>query len=398
MQPEQRAELPSLLPVIAALGLSQIIGYGTLYYSFAQIAPSVAGELGASPDMLFGFLSAGFLVSGFVSPYTGRAMDEWGSARIMTVGSLVTALLFAVAAYSPSLWFFGIATIVMQLVSVTVLYDSAFATISQLAGRKTQATITHLTLVAGFSSTVFWPLVGMLIESWSWRGTYLAFAAMHLFLVVPLHAYLWRLSSPWQRPVRPTVQQQSLEDPPLHGARSFWMIALSFAMSTALITAIGTHLMPLLLAKDLGPMAYTLAMFVGPAQVAIRIANATVMRRLTAIQGALFSALALPIAAALLLITNAAWVPALMFAIVFGVGQGLFSITRGTVPLHLFGPQGYGKRLGQLAAVRTLLSAGAPFVFALGWNYFGLNISLAVCVVLGIAAAVPLMLVRPSTE
>ena len=181
---------------------------------------------------------------------------------------------------------------------------------------------------------------------------------------------------------------------PTDVVRNFWMVAISFAMSTALITALGTHLVSLLLAKQLGQTAYTLAMCVGPAQVAIRVANATVMRHLSPIQGALVSALALPVSAAALLLTTGNWIPALVFALVFGVGQGLFSITRGTVPLALFGPQGYGRRLGQLAAVRTLLSAFAPFAFALIWHRFSLDTALFVCVVLGLAAAAPLFMVR----
>lgn len=394
---ESQSARAALWPIVLVLGITQIIGYGTLYYAFASVAPSVATELRVTEEVLFGYLSIGFLSGGLVAPFLGRLMDHVGAARVMTIGSLGNAMLFALAAYSHTALLFAAATTAMQVVSVSTAYDAAFATINQAAGVRAQKTITHLTLIAGLSSTVFWPVTGWLTDLSGWRGTYFVFAALHAFVCMPLHAFLWRRLGPPQhvKSVEQSRTSSEVESQP-HGIRTFWMIAVSFAMSTALITALGTHLVSLLLAKDLGASSYTIAMCVGPAQVAIRIANVTIMRHLTALQGALVSALALPVSAAALLVANGAWVPALAFALVFGVGQGLFSITRGTVPLSLFGPQGYGKRLGQLAAVRTLLSAGAPFAFAFVWHRFNLDLALTISIVLGVLAAVPLMLVRRS--
>lgn len=385
----------SLWPVVAALGITQIIGYGTLYYAFASVAPFVAAEWDVPQEELFAYLSIGFLAGGFGAPVLGRLMDRVGAARVMTFGSIGNAIVFIAAAMSQSALMFAVATIVAQIIVVATAYDAAFATINQAAGARAQRTITHLTLIAGFSSTVFWPLTNWLVSAGNWRTAYLVFAGLHALLCAPLHAWLWQRASLLPHSARTTAASQQTGEPlPTHGARSFWMIAISFALSTALITALGTHLMGLLLARQLGPWATTIAMCVGPAQVGIRIANATLMKHLDPIHAALVSALALPVAAACLLAANGAWQPALAFALIFGVGQGLFSITRGTVPLALFGPQGYGKRLGQLAAVRTLLSAGAPFAFALVWHRTSLNLALGLCIVIGVAAAMPLLMVR----
>src|SRR5690606_24159367 len=66
---------------------------------------------------------------------------------------------------------------------------------------------------------------------------------------------------------------------------------------------------------------------------------------------------------ALLGMTLVALVPAFLFAfaVMYGIGQGLTSIVRGMLPLHYFGPEGYGRRTGTLSGFRIVLSAAAPF-------------------------------------
>jgi hypothetical protein len=135
-------------------------------------------------------------------------------------------------------------------------------------------------------------------------------------------------------------------------------------------------------------------MLMGPAQVAIRLTNATLWRNLHPLSAALIAAAALPVSAALLLWSSSSVAAAGAFSILFGIGQGLFSITRGTVPLVLFGPQGYGARLGKLAAVRTVLSATAPFLFAVIWHRYSVDAALALGVGVGLAAAIPLAMLR----
>lgn len=378
--------------VVVALGISQVVGYGTLYYAFALIAPFVAREFSASTELLFGFLSAGFLAGGVLSPFSGKLMDRWGAARIMTVGSIVMAVMFVLAAWSPNLALFAVVTVAMQVVAIGVEYDAAFAAISQVAGVRTQQTITRLTLIAGLSSTLFWPLTGWLLENFGWRMTHVAFAAMHLALLAPLHFWLWR-----SHKALPLHRAQVNDTEPLlrrRGRASFWLLAVSFAMSSALITALGTHFVPLLAAKQVGASATIVSMVVGPAQVAIRLTNATIWRNLHPLHSALIAALALPISSALLLWSSGWGAAAAAFAVVFGVGQGLFSITRGTVPLALFGPQGYGALLGKLAAVRTVLSATAPFIFAIAWHRYSVDAALMASLVIGLIAAIPLVVLR----
>ena len=385
-----------LLPVVLALGATQVIGYGTLYYAYAILAPAVAAEFDTSLTSLYAIFSAGLLAGGLAAPQLGAWMDRFGAPRIMAAGSLCTALLVGGLAIAPNLWAFAACVIAIEVVGVAVLYDAAFATLATLGRAEAKRAITHLTLIAGFASTIFWPLTGWLEEVLGWRGTYAAFAALHLLVALPLHA--WISARPRGEALGGTGPEARQEfGLPLAGRAAqlaFWAVAVSFALSGVLTAAVTVHLVPVLQALELGTAAYLVAMLMGPAQVLIRLVDALFWRALHPLTVALVSAAALPAAILVLLLPVDPVAAGTVFAVLFGLGAGLSSIVRGSVPLALFGAAGYGARLGRLAAIRTVLGAGAPFLFAAGLEGFGPTTALAVALLVGIVALVPLGLLH----
>lgn len=385
----------ALLPVVLALGATQVIGYGTLYYAFAILAPSVAREFGVSLTLLYAVFSAGLLAGGLAAPMLGAWMDRYGAPRVMAFGSLATALLLAGLATSPGITGFAVMVIAIEVVSVAVLYDAAFATLVLLGRADARRAITHLTLIAGFASTIFWPLAGWLGETLGWRATYAGFAALHLLVALPLHAWIAGRRRETDGG-RPAALRQG-HGPPLSGEEArlaFWAVAASFALSGVLLSGLTVHLVPVLQALELGAAAYLVAMLMGPAQVLIRLVDAIFWRGLHPLTVAVISAACLPAAILVLLLPVDPVISGAIFAVLFGLGAGLSSIVRGSVPLALFGAAGYGERLGRLAAIRTALAAGAPFLFAAGLEGFGPSAALTVAMAVGVAALVPLGLLH----
>lgn len=386
----------SLTAVVLSLGATQIIGYGSLYYAFAILTPSIAREFGADLTTLYAIFSIGLLAGGLTAPRIGAAMDRYGAPRLMVGGSVCAGLLLAGLAAAPNLWVFGGLLVLLEIVSVTVLYDAAFATLAYFGKANARRSITHLTLIAGFASTLFWPLTGWLVEAIGWRQTYFVFSGLYLGLALPLHAGI-ATRQRLQEEVVGTANQPPEFGTPLEGAAArfaFWAIAISFAMSGVLGSALAVHLVPVLQALDLGASAYLIAMLMGPAQVLLRLTDALFWRDLHPVSVALISAAALPVAIFALLIPVNALIGGAVFAVLFGVGQGLSSIVRGTVPLALFGPSGFGARLGQIAAIRTTLSAGAPFFFAANVDALGTMAALVGAGVFGIVALIPLIILH----
>lgn len=387
-----------LLPVVLALGTTQVIGYGTLYYAYAILAPAMAAEFGTSVTTLFAIFSAGLLAGGLAAPQLGAWMDRFGAPRVMAAGSLISALLVAGLAFAPNLWVFAACVIAIEVVGVAVLYDAAFATLATVGRTGARRAITHVTLIAGLASTIFWPLTAWLVEWLGWRGSYAAFAALHLMVALPLHG--WIAARPREgAEAGPRHAPRQEFGPPLIGRAArlaFWAIGLSFALTGVLASAFAIHLVPVLQALELGGAVYLVAMLMGPAQVLIRLVDALFWRGLHPLTVAIVSAMALPAAILVLLLPIEPVAAGAVFAVLFGLGAGLSSIVRGSVPLALFGPAGYGARLGRLAAIRTVLGAGAPFLFAAGLEGVGPTAILLAALAVGVAALLPLAFLHHS--
>ncbi len=182
-----------LAGIVSALGITQIIGYGTLYYSFSILAPGMAADLGLSLSQVFGVFSVSLFIGGLSATYLGKQMDRIGAATIMTIGSVLAALTLALCAWSPSVAVFAIAIILLEVSSGMVQYQAAFAALVESDPRTASRSITYLTLIGGFASTIFWPISAALSGWMSWREIYLVFAALNLFLCMPLHFWIMRV-------------------------------------------------------------------------------------------------------------------------------------------------------------------------------------------------------------
>lgn len=375
-------------PVIAALGVTQIIGYGSLYYAFAILAPGIGAEFRVSQAALFAVMSVGLLLGGVAAPALGTLMDRFGAPAIMAVGSGVIALLLALLSVAPDVRTFAVLLVLIEALSFMVLYDAAFVALARQAPAHARAAITRLTLIAGFASTIFWPLTGWLAAALGWRDAYLVFAGLHLLVALPLHLWIGRRPSPG--PAGSDGAGQSAPEArwrvPVGTAttRAFWLLGISFALTGMAISAVTVHMVPVLLDRGMGDVAFLVAMTMGPAQVLIRLVDATLWRRRHPLMVAVIAAVAIPAALAMLLLPGPGVPLAVAFALLIGTGAGLSSIVRGSVPVVLFGAGGLGLRLGRLAAMRMLLGASAPFLFALSAT--GLGIAATLGVTLAVAA------------
>jgi MFS family permease len=342
--------------------------------------------------VLYAAFSLGLLLGGGVASFAGSALDRFGAPRVMALGSALVAAHFAGLALAPNVVVFCTLLVTLEAISFLVLYDAAFATLALGVPLGTRKAITRLTLIAGFASTLFWPLTGLLTESIGWRATYLVFAALSLMLALPLHLWLARLvrQSTAAHSAAPTPTAPDW--PPLAAplvSRAFWLLGASFALTGIVIAALGVHLVPSLLALGLGANAYLVSMLMGPAQVLVRIVDATLWRNIHPLVVALVSAAAIVLSVGALMLAPQGLGYAIIFAILFGAGQGLASIVRGAVPLALFGAKGIGRRLGHLAALRNVTAAAAPLAFAFGRETFGVAVSLSIALAiatLGLAA------------
>jgi MFS family permease len=372
---------------ILALGLTQIIGYGTLYYSFSILAPDMARDLNWSSEWIFAALSVALLLGGLSAPWLGRAIDHFGAGRVMTAGSAIAALALIACAYTPGKTGFVSALIVIEIAANLVQYGPAFALLVQASPRTAQRSITYLTLIAGFASTIFWPITTALHAHLSWQNIYLVFAGLNLLICLPIHAWLsYGLA-------KGKAQKQSSAAQIVEGclgpevrSLGFGLMVVGFSLQSLVSAAILVHMVPLLSGLGLGATAAIVGTLFGPSQVLSRFTNMVLGGKLPPLALATIAAALIPGGVLILILTAPSVIGAMAFAVVFGLGSGLFSIVTGTLPLMLFGSDGYGSLQGKVMAARLIVSATAPFALAFAMAHIGTQWSLTITMALGACA------------
>ncbi|PIB94705.1 MFS transporter [Caulobacter sp. FWC2] len=341
------------------LGVTQTIAYAASTYLPAILATRMAADLKVSPAFVFGAFSAALLVLAFLGQPLGRHVDRVGGRGLLVASSLVFAAGLAGLALCDSPIAFCAAWMIMGLGMALGLYDIAFAALVDWFAAEGRRPITGVTLIAGFASTIGWPLTSWVADHQGWRGACLFWAGAHLLIALPLH-----LSLPPGGARRGNDPGPVRTQPASGEMRAMILLSVAFASAAAVGSAISAHLPPLLIAVGAAPLAaLAAATLVGPAQVAARLGEFVIVRRIHPLDSARIALALFPVGAALLLAGGAAF--AAPFAILYGCGNGLVTIARGSVPLALFGPAGYGARLGLIAIPGRIAQAAAPFAFAL---------------------------------
>lgn len=385
------ADRPRRLVVIASIGIAQILAWGSSYYLLAVLAEPLVHATGWSQTWVIAALSLGLLTSGVVSPAVGRRIERFGGRPVLAASAVLLAVGLLMQAAAPNVAVFIAAWLVIGLGMGAGLYDPAFSTLGRLYGEQARSAITQLTLFGGFASTACWPLSAVFIERFGWRGASLAYAAINLLVVLPL--YLFGVPREAAR-----LPPPRLADTPPAPARwrhagdrsAFVMLALGLTVASVIMTVISVHVLTLLQAHGLTlAAAVSLGALIGPSQVGARVLEAAFGRRHHPIWSLLVATIAVAIGLGMLLgpasIAGAGLV-------LYGSGNGIRSIARGTVPLALFGRDGYAVLMGRLAAPILVAQAASPTLGVLLMKHLGADMTIAM---LAAAAALNIVLMLP---
>ena len=348
------------MPVVLALGTAQTLAWGSTYYLPAILAPAQARDLGCSTTWIFGAFSAALVLSACVGPLAGRFIDRHGGRGLLAATNLIFAAGLTLVALADGFTGLVAGWLVIGLGMGMGLYEGAFAALTALYGRAARGPITGTTLLAGFASTICWPLSAVMEAHVGWRMTCLVWAVAHLLLGWPLN----RFGIPRLEGASASVFVSPVEPPPVVARRTLIVLAVVFAATWFTSTAMAAHLPMLLqLAGASVPTAVAAAALVGPAQVLARLIEASLLQRQHPLFSARLACAAHPVGAFALLGCGAP--AAIPFALLHGAGNGILTVAKGTLPLALFGPVGYGLRQGLLMVPARIAQASAPLLF--GW-------------------------------
>jgi MFS family permease len=379
---------PGATRVVIALGTTQTLSWAASYYLPAILAAPMAEELGLSTSWVFGAFSVSLILSAFLGPAVGRAIDTRGGRDVLVVSNLILAAGLVLLAVAQGPVVLAAGWLVLGLGMSMGLYDAAFATLAGLYGRAARNPITGITLIAGFASTVGWPASALMAEWVGWRGACLGWAALQILVALPLNRLLVPPAPP---PEKNPAKAEAEGPPPPRFAMP--LLAFVFAATWFVSGALAAHLPAMLQQAGATPaLAIAAAALVGPAQVLARIAEFGLLRRFHPLVSARIASLGHPLGVAVI----AAFGPpaAMVFTVLHGMGNGVMTIAKGTLPLAVFGPAGYGARQGWIGAPSRVLQSFAPLLFGLLLESAGVTTALLVTTACSLSAFVALMLLR----
>ncbi|MDF0584721.1 MFS transporter [Bradyrhizobium yuanmingense] len=374
-----------------ALGGAGIISYGTLYYCVAAIAREACRDLAVTEDWILACFSLALLASALISLVAGRLMDRHGAGKTMRVASFVGGASLGIAAISWNAVVFAIALFGMQLASAFLFYEAAFVFLVQRDAVHARRQMALLTLIVGFSSTLFWPLTSLLLTLISWRQVCWIYGGCNVFLALPLiQVALGRsfVSLGDQSKVRGPQGQSSSK------LLDLVLITAGFSLTTFVFSALLGRMIPILssIGLDMQGAALVSTLF-GPSQVAIRLFAASFTERTSPIQLTILSCVMLSAATFVTVLAPHSLVGIAIFVAFAGFSSGLNSICRGSVPLSVFGPNGYGTRVGLITTFRLSTASFAPFFFSVIQNNYGIAFALASLTICAIGSTLSFALV-----
>jgi len=385
-----------LIRQTVALGVAQTIAWASSTYLPAILAVPIAAELGTSPATVFGAFSVSLVVMALAGPRVGRAIDRRGGRGVLALSNLILAmgLIALAAAHSAAILY--AAWCILGIGMALGLYDAAFATLVRLHGANARLPITGITLIAGFASTVGWPLTAWLAGHGGWRTACFAWAAINIVLALPLNL----LCIPRAATSANISRGESIAEERRAAPKGAMPLLIAFAATTAFVTsAMAAHLPGLLLAIGAtGVVAVGAASLLGPAQVIARIVEILAARRYRVhplVPARVATALH-PLAGLTLAVFGGGAAPAMAYSLLHGAGNGLITIVRGTLPLALFGHAGYGERQGVIAVLARAMQAAAPFSYAWVLYNAGPRAAVALTAALSLGALGALLALRPS--
>jgi MFS family permease len=377
------------LPLILALGTTQTLAWASSYYLPAILADPIARDLGVSNNWIFAAFSAALVISALLGPRVGRQIDLVGGRWVLSISNLTLAagLVLLGCAFSVPVLIF--AWLLLGIGMGLGLYDAAFAALGRIYGTNARGAITGITLIAGFASTVGWPLTSWGLHTIGWRDTCFAWAFAHILIGLPLNFLFLPLVKDANNA---KTGAAAAGKPHIPIDRTMILLAFAFAAAWSVTGAMAAHLPRILEAMGATTLqAVSAGMLIGPAQVIARVAELSFLSRYHPLVSTRLACLTHPVGAVIVALAGGA--ASGVFAVFHGAGNGLLTIARGTLPLAIFGPRDYGYRLGIIGAPARMAQAAAPLAFGLLIDVMGGRV-LIVSSALSLAALFALSLIK----
>jgi MFS family permease len=338
------------------IGFAQIYAWATTYYLPAALTQFVAEELGFSTLSIVGGFCWALLIGGLCAPKIGAWIDKEGGRRPLSLGSLCmgVGLLIISQAHGLIMWYVGW-TVIGEGMALG-LFNATFASVGRLLGQGAKTVIIRITLISGFA-TLMWPLTTSLIALMGWRMMTILYAIPHIFIWAPL--FFANIPKAMPEHDHSSVEEQRVL--PQNIKWAFYLLAIYAVLRSMVGTTISVDILSMFAGLGLTlSAAAVVASFIGPAQIAGRILEMSFGSKFDPLYSSIFWTAVLPLAILILIVAGPS--ASSVFAIAYGMSNGVLTITMGILPMTLFGTKGYATMLGKLALPVLVAQAATPLL------------------------------------
>lgn len=363
-------------PIVGALGIAQTVAWASTFYLPAAIGTALTAETGVSSTAFFGIVTAAMVLAALLGPQVGELTDRWGGRIVLSISTVAIAFGLILLSQAHDIGAVWSAWLALAFGMGLGLYEVSAATLAHIFKTEARRAIAYFTLIAGCASSVGWLLTSWNIDQLGWRGICLTWAALNIAVSLPLYLLLPDAAdskaaaapASAQGPVTMPVEMSESTD-----NRLMAVLAVAFCAGALVVGGLAAHLPRVIeLSGVEHKQALAAAALAGPAQIFMRLIEAMGLNRRSPLAIVGSSSLLHPIGAVMLLI--GAPLGYLLFPLAHGMTTGVMITARATVPLLLFGPRGFGVRLGRLSRSIRVISALAPLIFSLLIDKFGVGV------------------------
>jgi predicted MFS family arabinose efflux permease len=346
--------------LIAGLALTQTVGYGVMYYAFAVLLTPIATALHTSTAAVAGALTTSIVVAAGAAIPLGRWLDHRGGRGLMTAGSTLGVIAVVGWSQVQQVWQLYAVFVLIGLASAASLYEAAFPVVIAAArpGQRDRDVLS-VTIIAGFASSIFLPLTGLLLAQLGWRTTLLVLGGLLAVVAIPAHAVLvpkaQRREVGHHCTVDASTTREALRD------STFWLLAGAFVAQAAAVSAVGVLLVTYLRQAGHGAtVAATVAGLLGVMSVTGRLVTTGAARRvgMTTVAAVVFAVQAVGVLT--LPYVSRSLAGASLCVVAFGIGFGVATIARPAIVADRYGTSRYATIAASMAMPITLARAFAP--------------------------------------
>ncbi|WP_207494905.1 MFS transporter [Aridibaculum aurantiacum] len=363
-----------------ALGCAQILLWGGSYFILSILAEPIMQETGWSYQMVYGALSLSLLISGLLLPRIGKIIGENEKNFVLPYAGIIMALGLTVIGFSEHYFLFLVGWTIVGVAMGMGLYDALFASLGKSYGKATSRVIVQVTLIASLAPTISWFIVSLLLSDYGWRTACFIYAAILLVTILPIHRYTLPPAGS-KAAIKPQLNDKKTNPHKPFRSRIYYLLLVNFTVGAVLTTGIVIHLIDILLDKEMAMAAVVSAVaFLGPSQAGVRVLE-LVFSRNAPVKTAIISAVITLVGILLLSLNPNFAIPGI---ILFGMGNGMRSILRGTLPLAIFGQENYAVAVGKLARMPLIAQALTPFIGSFLIEQFSVTVFLNACCLLAL--------------